>query len=123
MNATMLDCFFAKRPESSRPDEPISLGEFFAERLPGLAGCASCGASLGPWSAFPSKLGVYFCAECLPEGEGFETAAEFWRFVAGPEAPVRPPDGEPAPRAPGAPSEAPADAPERPGVRRWGPGW
>lgn len=60
-------------------DGSINMGEFEALGLPFFAGCQHCGASLGPYNAYPSKSGFIQCKECIDE-IGFETVEQFHKW-------------------------------------------
>ncbi len=41
-----------------------------------MGGCQSCGASIAAYNAYPSRSGYWRCADCIHEGNGFETCEE-----------------------------------------------
>lgn len=73
---TILDIALAKGAQQDAQGR-ISGGEFDRLGLPMLSGCQRCGASLGPYGAYPSRTGYVQCGECLQDGLGFATVEEF----------------------------------------------
>lgn len=61
----------------------INGGEFARLGLPMLSGCQHCGATLGPYNAYPTQTGYIQCADCLEGSDlGFISIAAFEAFDA-----------------------------------------
>ena len=69
-------------PEFS--DESFSVEAIEATGLRFFSGCGPCTASLGPFDAYPSKLGSIRCKDCIGQN-GFETVEEANAFIFPPE--------------------------------------
>jgi hypothetical protein len=41
-----------------------------------IGGCQVCGATLGPYNAYPAKSGYWHCADCIGD-DGFTTVEQF----------------------------------------------
>jgi hypothetical protein len=48
--------------------------------VPFFSGCQSCGSSLGPAQAYPSKTGFIRCTDCIDD-LGFGSVGEFNRYT------------------------------------------
>lgn len=74
MPITILD--LAKhRGAQEDPNGGFSAEAILNTGLPFLAGCGPCGESLVAFNAYPSKLGVIRCKDCIGTN-GFETVEE-----------------------------------------------
>jgi hypothetical protein len=61
-------------------DGAIDGGEFDRVGLAIFGGCANCGATIGPWNAYPSIRGTWRCGECIGD-LGFKSEADFEKWV------------------------------------------
>jgi hypothetical protein len=72
MPITILDYVRAQAGEKD-----VYTGEDFARNgVDMLGGCKDCGATLGPYNAYPSKTGYWRCANCI-RNLGYATVDEF----------------------------------------------
>ena len=78
---TILDIALAKGAAQDAQGR-ISGGEFDRLGLLMMSGCQRCGATLGPYGAYPSRTGLIQCGECIADDMSFATVAEFDAFEA-----------------------------------------
>ena len=75
MSITILDVLYERAPEL-RGRGSIPASEFDKHKLPIIADCQSCHATLGAHNAYPSKTGDIRCNDCIGD-LGFETVKDF----------------------------------------------
>jgi hypothetical protein len=75
MTMSILDVCFAL---GEKPDERDSFtaDQIMKHGLPFFSSCQCCHASLGPYNAFPSRMGYIRCRDCIDE-LGYQSLAEF----------------------------------------------
>ena len=83
MPITVLDLAI-HRGAKEDPNGGLSAEAIEATGLPIISGCGPCGESLGPFDAYPSKLGSIRCKDCIGQN-GFETVEEANAFIFPPE--------------------------------------
>ncbi len=50
--------------------------DFYSNGVDMLGGCEICGATIGPWNAYPSTSGYWRCSDCIDD-QGYDTTADF----------------------------------------------
>jgi hypothetical protein len=62
--------------------DTYTAADFASSGVEMLGGCLCCHATLGPYNAYPSKIGYWHCANCIGD-QGFATVEEFVVYETG----------------------------------------
>lgn len=82
MAITMLEVVAQVLGRDLEIESEFSAGDFEQAGRPMLGGCQSCGATIAAYNMFPTRTGFTSCADCLLDGQGFETVEDLLTWEA-----------------------------------------